>query len=113
MHSLQLSRFRRNPADRSSAEEVADDVGGFSVARFEEVGVDVERGGGVGVAETAADRANRDAGLEELGGVEVPEIVEPHPVEAGPLADPREPGGGAGKGVVGPGLKPSWWPRGS
>jgi hypothetical protein len=50
------------------------------------VGVDVQRGRGVGVAEAAADRADRDASGEELGGVEMPEVVQSHAVETGLLA---------------------------
>jgi hypothetical protein len=41
------------------------------------VGVDVEGRRRVAVAEQAGDRANVDAGAEELAGDEVAEVVEP------------------------------------
>jgi len=47
-----------------SVQQAADDVGGLAVAGFEEVGVDVQRRRGVGVPESSAHSADRDAGGE-------------------------------------------------
>lgn len=62
--------------------ESADHVGCFAVAGREEVGVHVERGGGVRVAEATADGADRHACGEQLGRVQVPEIVESYAAQA-------------------------------
>jgi hypothetical protein len=70
---------------RGLLQESGDHVGGLPVARLEEVAVDVQRRRRVGVAEATADRPDRYAGGEQLGGVEVAEVVEPDAVEAGPL----------------------------
>ena len=58
-------------------EQAGDHVGRLPVARLEEVGVDVQRGCGVGVAESTADRPHRHPGCEQLRGVQVAEVVEP------------------------------------
>lgn len=47
-----------------STQQAANDVGGLAVAGFEEVGVDVQRRRGVGVPESSAHSADRDAGGE-------------------------------------------------
>ena len=64
---------------RSSArpQQIADDVGCVSVAGFEEVGVHVQGGGSVRVAESAAHGSHRHAGSQQLGGMEVSKVVEP------------------------------------
>lgn len=72
------------------AKQVADDVGGFSVAGFEEVGIDVQRRGCVRVSEPPAHCSHRNACSEELRGVEVSEVVESYALQAELLADPTE-----------------------
>ena len=57
------------------------------VGGLEELGVEVERRRGVGVAEAAADGADVDAGGQELRGAEVAEVVELHAVEAELVAE--------------------------
>jgi len=54
---------------------------------LEEMGVDVERGRGVGVAEPAADRPHRYAVGERLRRVEMTEVVQAHAREADSVAD--------------------------
>jgi len=50
----------------------------------------------VGVAEAPADSSHWHAGGEQLGGVEVPEVVEADAVQADSLADTDEPAGDGG-----------------
>lgn len=49
-------------------EDAFEDVGCLAVCLGEEVGVDVERGGRVAVAEATGHRANVDAGRQQPGG---------------------------------------------
>jgi hypothetical protein len=95
-------------AGRLDPGKVGDDVGGVAVAGFEEVGADVQRGRRVGVAKPATDGADRDAGGEELGGVEVPQVLEADALEPRLLSHSGEATGDRvrvqGVGAVGPHL---------
>lgn len=62
---------------RCSIQQAANDVGGLAVAGFEEVGVNVQGRRRVDVAESPADGADGDAGGEQLGGVEVSQVMKP------------------------------------
>jgi hypothetical protein len=59
------------PATPTAVEQVTENLGGGLVGRFEEVGIDIERRGGVRVAEPPGNGLDRDAGREESGSSEV------------------------------------------
>ena len=60
----------------SSIEQPADDVRRLAVLLGKPMAVGVQRDGGAGVAEALADRRDRHAGGEELGGVVVAQVVQ-------------------------------------
>ena len=61
----------------SVAEQLAHDVGRLLVGALGPVSVDLHRGGAVGVTQPCGHGRHGNAGVEELGGLEVAEIVEP------------------------------------
>ena len=69
-------RFRA-PESAGVAEQPADDVCRLLVCTLGAVGVDLHRGGAVGVAKPRGHRRHGHAGVEELRGLEVAEVVEP------------------------------------
>lgn len=62
-------------------EQPGHDIGGVAVAGLEEVGVDVQGGRCVGVPEPAADRAHRHTRGQQLGGVQMAQVVEAHALD--------------------------------
>jgi len=57
------------------AEQFAYDIGGLLIGPRGSMGVDLHRGGAVGVAESCGHGRHWHAGVEELGGLEVAEVV--------------------------------------
>lgn len=66
---------------------LGEDVGGRGFCRPDHVGVDAERDGRVGVAESGGDDVDGDACQERSRGVDVPKVVEPGVRASIPSAD--------------------------
>jgi hypothetical protein len=61
------------------------------VGRRDGVGVDVQRCGGVPMAEPVANRGDRQPAVSQHGRHEVAEIVQPHARKSQPIPQPAEP----------------------
>ena len=60
------------------AEQLADDVGCLLVGTLGPVGVDLHRGRAVGVTQPCGHGRHGNTSVEELRGLEVAKVVEPH-----------------------------------
>jgi hypothetical protein len=63
--------------DGVAADGLGEDVSDACRVLAEDVGVDAQGDGGIGVAESCSDEVNRDARQEQSGRVQVAQVVEP------------------------------------
>ena len=79
--------------DAGRLEQPGDDVGRLAIAGFEEVSVHIERRRSVGVAKASADGAHRHARRQQLGGVQMPEVMKSNTLQVDLVAESSETAG--------------------